>query len=91
MIKIEIEVDSQTADVNIRMPHMALVKLFQVITDKILPEDLANDDSLGETVLIEFIRCLLEVNNDLRDKSEKHEVENAVAEAQKIVNPDGQE
>ena len=91
MIKIEIEFDKQTADANVRMPYMALVKMFHVVTEKIHPEDLDNDDSFGEIVLAEFIRCLFQVNEELLKESDKCETENAIAEAQKIINLSEQE
>ena len=90
MIKIEIGLEKQTADVNIRMPYVALLKMFHVITEKIQPEDLHNEDSLGETVLIEFIRCLFEVNDELIKENERCDTENAIAEAEKIINLNGQ-
>ena len=90
MIAIEIEFNSQSGDIAIRMPYLALMKMFHVITEKIHPEDLDNDDSLGETVLVEFIRCLFEVNDELIKENERCDTENAIAEAEKIINLNGQ-
>ena len=91
MIAIEIEFNSQSGDIAIRMPYLALMNMFHVITEKIHPEDLDNDDSFGELVLTEFIRKLFELNTDLIDKGAKCETEDAIAEAENIVNPERRE
>ena len=91
MFNIKIEFDGDTADVNVHMPYIALLKMFHLITDKIQPEELSNEDSFGEMVLAEFVRCLYKVNSSLIEESEQCETENAIAEVEKIINPDERE
>ena len=88
MIKIEIDFDNTTADAHIRMPYTALIKMFHVITEKIQPEDV-DEDSVGELVLVEFIRRLFQVNNTLLEESNKCETEQAIAEAEIIIKDEG--
>ena len=90
MIKIDIAVDKATAEVNVCMPYVALLKMFHVITERIQPEDLTDNDSLGEIVLAEFIRSLFQVNNALMYESNRCETEQAIIEAENIMNLKGE-
>tara|TARA_Y100000034_G_C6687807_1_gene302695 strand:- start:219 stop:497 length:279 start_codon:yes stop_codon:yes gene_type:complete len=91
MFNIKIEFDGDTADVNVHMPYIALLKMFHLITEKIHPEELTHEDSFGEMVLAEFVRCLYKVNTNLIEEGEKCETERAIAEAEKIISPNEQE
>ena len=57
---------------------------------KISVEVLTDNDSLGEIVLAEFIRSLFQVNNALMDESNRCETEQAIIEAENIMNLKGE-
>lgn len=85
MFDIEMEFVDPTSGIEIRMPYVAFLKMFHVITERIHPEDLTAADSLGESVLVEFVKQLFALNSGLIEHHTRHESQDAIEEAETIV------
>ena len=85
MFKIQMGFDDQTEDVDVKMPYITLVKMMEIVMARISPEDLSNDDSIGENVLKDFVSKLFTLNDDLLKENHIQEVQSAIEEAENIV------
>lgn len=85
MFNINLTYDPDTDEVKILMPYMALVRMFNLVTDRICPEDLTNPDSISEAVLKEFVKNVFELNEQLLNDREQRKVEDVIAEAEDII------
>ena len=77
--------DDQTEDVEVKMPYPILVKMMEIVTARISPEDLSNEDSIGESVLKEFVFRLFSLNDDLLQEIHLQEAQSAIEEAENII------
>ena len=85
MFKIQMGFDDQTEDVDVKMPYITLVKMMGIVMARISPEDLSNDDSIGENVLKDFVSKLFTLNDDLLKENQIQEVQSVIEEAENIV------
>ena len=85
MFKIQMRFDDQTEDVEVKMPYPILVKMMEIVTARISPEDLSNEDSIGESVLKEFVSRLFTLNDDLLQEIHLQEAQSAIEEAENII------
>jgi len=85
MFKIQMRFDDQTEDVEVKMPYPILVKMMEIVTARISPEDLSNEDSIGESVLKEFVFRLFSLNDDLLQEIHLQEAQSAIEEAENII------
>ena len=85
MFKIQMRFDDQTQDVEVNMPYTTLVKMMEIVTARISPEDLSNEDSIGENVLKEFVSRLFTLNHDLLQETHLQEVQSVIEEAEDII------
>ena len=77
--------DDQTEDVEVKMPYITLVKMMEIVTTRISPEDLSNEDSIGESVLKEFVFKLFTLNDDLLQEIHLQEAQSAIEEVENII------
>ena len=85
MFKIQMRFDDQTDDVEVKMSYIILVKMMEIVTARISPEDLSNEDSIGESVLKEFVSRLFTLNDDLLQETHFQEVQSVIEEAENII------
>ena len=85
MFKIQMRFDDQTEDVEVKMPYITLVKMMEIVTTRISPEDLSNEDSIGESVLKEFVFKLFTLNDDLLQEIHLQEAQSAIEEVENII------
>ena len=85
MFKIQMRFDDQTEDVEVKMPYITLVKMMEIVTTRISPEDLSNEDSIGESVLKEFVSRLFSLNDDLLQEIHLQEAQSAIEEVENII------
>ena len=85
MFKIQMRFDDQTEDVEVKMPYPILVKMMEIVTARISPEDLSNEDSIGESVLKEFVFRLFSLNDDLLQEIHLQEAQSAIEEVENII------
>ena len=85
MFKIQMRFDDQTEDVEVKMPYITLVKMMEIVTTRISPEDLSNEDSIGESVLKEFVFRLFTLNDDLLQEIHLQEAQSAIEEVENII------
>ena len=85
MFKIQMRFDDQTEDVEVKMPYITLVKMMEIVTTRISPEDLSNEDSIAESVLKEFVSRLFSLNDDLLQEIHLQEAQSAIEEVENII------
>ena len=85
MFKIQMRFDDQTDDVEVKMSYIILVKMMEIVTARISPEDLSNEDSIGESVLKEFVFRLFTLNDDLLQEIHLQEAQSAIEEVENII------
>ena len=85
MFKIQMRFDDQTGDVEVKMPYITLVKMTEIVVARISPDDLSNEDSIGESVLKEFVSKLFTLNDDLLQETHLQEVQSVIEEAENII------
>ena len=89
MFKIQMRFDDQTKDVEVKMPYITLIKMTEIVIARISPDELSNEDSIGESVLKEFVSKLFTLNDDLLQETHLQEVQSVLEEAEKIIRESG--
>ena len=59
--------------------------MMEIVTARISPEDLSNEDSIGESVLKEFVSRMFTLNHDLLQETHLQEVQSVIEEAEDII------
>ena len=82
---LELAYDPETKDVTLVMDYIGFMQIIQTVTEKISPDDLTNNDSLGEAGLTKLVAMLYCLNNEIRDTLKARDANQAIEEAEDLI------
>ena len=77
--------DTNTDKVTIEMPYISLVKMTQLVCDRIDPESVSNADSIQEVALTDFMRKVFDFTDEVVENYNKEKDGKVIEEAEKII------
>ena len=77
--------DDKTAEADIKIDFYYLCRLIELIQTKIRPDDLKNDDSLGEIILVQLMIEMNQLVNKLTSIADECATEQVIEEAEEII------
>ena len=66
--------DTNTDKVTIEMPYISLVKMSQLVCDRIDPESVSNTDSIQEVALTDFMRKVFDFTDEVVENYNKEKI-----------------
>ena len=81
----EVAFNDQNLQAEIKKDYFYLLRFIELVMDRIPPESLGKDDSLGETLVRQFIIEVNQLTGKLSEIAHDCETESAIEEAEEIV------